>query len=164
MHTLVFVDRKGYRSGIEKIVGDASNNYSKVCYISFNDPYHIVIEMLKTVKVDTGKFIVIDASSNVKETKVISKTTYVTNIDSLFNVYLFLGNLIKKESINAILLDSISILIYKHNPELLKKMLSNLLLEVGAVGCDSFVLALKEHTNHELLRHLNPFISRNLIL
>jgi hypothetical protein len=164
MHSLVLINREEYRSGVEKIAVDASNNYGRVCYISFNDPHHIVIEMLKNIEADENKFIVIDASKNVKEIQAINKTTYVLNTTDLFDVYLFLRDLIKKEGINAILLDSISALIYRHNQLPLKEMLSNLLLDIGTLGCDSFALALKEHTNHEVLRHLNPLISRNMVL
>ena len=91
--------------------------------------------MLKNVKADANKFIVIDASTDVKEIKSINRTTYVVNTSDLFNVYLFLRNLINKEEINAILLDSISALIYKHDQPPLKEMMSNLLLEVGSFGC-----------------------------
>jgi len=164
MHTLVYIDKNQYKAGIEKIVSDTSNNYKKVCYISFSDPHNIVVEMLENINVNTSKFIVIDASTNVKTVQAISKTIFLINLDSLFEVYTFLTNLIKKEGVNAIILDSISILIFKHGKLHLKEMLSKLLLGVGASGCDTFNMAYKQHMNHEIIRHLSPFIGRSLVL
>ena len=82
------MDEEGYRESAEKIIVDTSNIYGKICYISFNNPHHIVVEMLKNVKVDSNKFIVIDASTDAKEVKAINKTTYIVNTSDLFDVYL----------------------------------------------------------------------------
>lgn len=105
----------------------------------------------------------IDASGQVKKQE-ISNITYIVNTPDLFNIYLLIRNLIKGEEINAVLIDSISALIYKHDQLPLKEMLTNLLLEIGAFRCDSLVLAFKEHEDHEVLRHLSPFIGRSTFL
>ena len=52
-------------------------------------------------KVDINKFIVVDASKDVEEIQVVDERTFIINIPTLFNVYLFLRGLIQKENINA---------------------------------------------------------------
>ncbi len=66
--------------------------------------------------------------------------------------------------IGVVLLDSISALIYKHADLPLKEMLTNLLLEVGTFGCDSYVMAFREHDGHEVIKQLSPFIARTEFL
>ncbi len=160
MHSLIFFDKDKYKQSVEKIISSNLDNYNKLCYISFNDPHHIIIKMLKNINADTEKFIVVDASRNVDNLKAINNVAYIMNVNQLFDVYLFLRNLIKKEKIEAIFIDSISALIYKHNQLPLKEMLTTLLLEIGSFNCDSLFLAFKEHTNHEVLNHINGFIGR----
>ena len=163
MHTIVIVERENYRNSMENIASRTAQKYEKTCYISFSDPYHIVIEMLQNANVDE-KFIVVDATGNVKEITNPHKTAYVLPIEHLFDVYLFLKNLIIDENIKVLLVDSLSALIYKHNQLPLKQMLTNLLLEVGTLRCDSRLVVLKEHLNHEVITHLNPLIGNSIVM
>src|SRR3989344_8772278 len=111
MHTLVFVNPLEFKEHMHAIVADLSSKHNRPCYISFNDPYHIIIKMLENANVSHEKFIVVDASTDITER--ISEKTYVLTINDLFNVYLFLKNLIIDERIDTILLDSLSALIVK---------------------------------------------------
>ena len=164
MHTLVVMGRDNYRDNMQKIVADAAEKYEKACYVSFSDPYHVVVEMMQNANVSEEKFIIIDASGNVKEIMPIGKTKYVVPLKDLFNVYLFLRNLIKDEEIGMLLLDSVSALIYNYNELPLKEMLTDLLLEVGAFRCNSSIVVLDVHMNHEVIEHINPLIGERLIL
>ena len=156
--------KSGYRTNMEKLVIDAANKYDKACYISFSDPYHIVVEMLENAKVGQEKFIIIDASTDAKESQTISRTTYIVPVKDLFKVYLFLRNLIKEEGIQMMLLDSISALIYKYSELPLEQMLTDLLLEIGAFRCNSSIVVFDEHANHNVVTHLNPFIAKSVYL
>jgi len=161
MHTLVIANEFEYRNIVERIVSETSNNYQKSCYISIKEPYQIIIRMLSGIdKVDLNKFIVVDASKDAEKIQKIDERTFIINVPTLFNVYLFLRNLIQKENVNAILLDSVSALILKHPKLPLKDMLTNLLLEVGTFKCDSVIFANKEHSEHEVVKHLEPFIAK----
>ena len=163
MHTLVLMGKEDYREHMSWLVSDTSKNHSKSCYISFNDPYHIIIQLLDEANAHHN-FIVVDATTTIREVQSIDSKTYVLPIDSLFDVYLFLKNLIVDESISMLLVDSVSTLIEKHNQLPLKDMLTNLLLEVGALRCSTSLVAFKEHAGHEVIQHLNPLIARNMIL
>jgi hypothetical protein len=165
MHTLVIANEVEYINIVKRITTETSKNYQKSCYISIKDPHHIIIRMLNDIdEVDMNKFIVVDASKDVEEIQAIDKRTFVVNIPTLFNVYLFLRDLIQKENINAILLDSVSALIDKHPKLPLKDMLTNLLLEVGTFKCDSVVFANNSHKEHEVIKHIEPFIAKTMVL
>ena len=164
MHTLVVMSKNSYRENMENLVLASSRKYEKACYISFSDPYHIVVKMLENVKVEQEKFIVVDVSGSAKERQTVNKTTYVLPTSDLFNLYLFMRNVIIEEGVKMLLLDSISALIYKHNDLNLKGMLTNLLLEVGTHKCDSSIVVFDEHQQHEVIDHLSPFIGRNVML
>src|SRR3989344_2345987 len=148
MHTLIVTTQSTYRSTMEKLVVDTANKYEKAGYISFSDPYHIVVNMLQNANVGKEKFIIIDASGDVKNSQIISKTAYVVPLKDLFKVYLFLRNLIKDESVEMLLLDSLSALIYRHGELPLKRMLTDLLLEVGTFRCNTSIVVFNEHANH----------------
>ena len=163
MHTLIFTGKDDYRDNMEIIVSQAAEHYDRACYVSFNDPYHIIVEMLQNLNAHE-KFIVIDASGNAKEIQNPNKTTYILPINDLFDVYLFLRNLIIQESVKMLLIDSISALIIKHEYLPLKEMLTDLLLEVGKLRCESRLIVFKEHANHEVISHLNPLIGNNIFL
>ena len=164
MHTLISISKSEHRENMEKIVVDAADKYNKACYISFNDPYSIVVQMLDNMNVGQDKFIIIDVSGDVKEYRAVNKTTHIVPIKSLFNVYLFMRDLIKDEGIDLLLIDSLSVLIYRYNDLPLKQMLTDLLLEVGAFRCDSSIVVFNEHLNHEVIEHLDPLIGKRLIL
>ena len=155
------MNKSEYRANMEKLVVDSANKYKKACYISFSDPYHIVIELLQNANIGEEKFIVIEASGEVKESKAISKTTYIVPVKDLFKVYLFLRNLIQDEGIEILLLDSISALIYRYSELPLKQMLTDLLLDVGTFRCNSSIVVFNEHANHEVITHLNPLIGKS---
>lgn len=158
------MNKSRYRSNMEQLVADSANTYDKACYISFNDPYHLIVETLENANVEQEKFIIIDASGNVKEYQAVNKTTHVLPIKDLFKVYLFLRNLIKDEGIEMLLFDSLSALIHKHSELPLKQMLTDLLLEVGAFRCNSTIIVLDEHANHDVVTHLAPFIGKNVVM
>lgn len=164
MHTLVVMERDEYRDNMGKLLTNTANEYERACYISFNDPYHVVIEMIQNANVNEDKFIIIDASGSIKNARNVDKRTYVLPVQDLFNVYLFLRGLIKDEKIKAIILDSVSALIYKYNELPLKEMLTELLLEIGTFKCDTSVVVFNEHHKHEVVTHLSPLIGRSLVL
>lgn len=164
MHSLVFLDKEDYRKGVEKVVTDTSGRYKKTCYITFNDSQNIVIKMLEETNIDTGRFVVVDASNKTKDTEDLRNKSYVVDTADLFNVYMFMRNLIVDEKIDAVIIDSVSALIIKHKNMPLKKMITNLLLEIGSFKCDSMVLAFKNHYEHEVLQHIEPLISKNVMM
>src|SRR3989344_2043241 len=114
MHTLVFMNKDSYKDNISFLAAQLSENHDKSCYISFNDPYHIVIDILQGANVHE-KYIIVDATSGAKEVRTINENTYVVSLDSLFDVYVFLSNVIKQENISMLLFDSLSALIDKHS-------------------------------------------------
>ena len=71
MHTLVIMSQPSYKENMENLVIVAAEKYDKACYISFSDPYHLIVEMLENVKVEQEKFIVIDISGHEKERRTI---------------------------------------------------------------------------------------------
>ena len=164
MHTLIVVGKSDYRINMEKLVKDAANRYDKACYMSFGDPYHIIIQLLDNAKVHHDRFIIIDASGTDNDTKVVSESTYIIPVKDLFKTYLFLRNIIQEQSIQMLLLDSLSALIDKHNELPLKHMLTNLLLEVGSFRCNSSIVVFDEHAQHEVVSHLGPFIAKTVFL
>jgi hypothetical protein len=165
MHTLVIANPIGYKGIVEKIVTQTSDKYDKACYISIKDSHQIIIKMIDDMRhVDSTKFIVIDASKDVGEVKAIDEKTFLISIPTLFNVYLFLKDLIQTENVNALILDSVSHLINRHPTLPLKDMLTNLLLEVGSLRCDSVIFANAEHKDHEVVRNLDPFIAKTIVL
>ena len=160
MHTLVFMDRANYKEGVGRLTKEAAQKYDSACYISFMDPYHIIFELLQTTGTDE-KFIVVDASTDSKQSKIINEKTYVLPITSIFDFYLFLGKLISEKKIGVLLLDSVSSLIERHSYLPLKQMLTNMLLQAGSMRCSSLIVAFREHEEHEVVKHLDPFIARN---
>ncbi|MBS3131117.1 hypothetical protein J4212_01675 [Candidatus Woesearchaeota archaeon] len=164
MNSIFFVDEERYRQGVEKIVSDAHEQYEKICYISFNDPHHIVVKMLTQVLPDSEKFIVVDASKTRKDVHEVEKGTFLVDTANIFNVYVFLKDLIMKEEVDALFLDSASALIVKHNHLPLKEMMETMLLDVGAHGCDTMTLAFKEHSGHEVLQHISTLMGRSMFI
>ncbi len=162
MHTLIVMNRANYRENMEDLVSVSARRYAKACYISVNDPYHIVVQTMERANVSADKFIIVDASENVKENQMIGKTTYTIPVTDLFGVYLFLRNLITNEKVEHLLLDSISALIEKHPRLPLKDMLSNLLLEIGALRCSSSIVVFDDHKGHEVTTNLEPFIASTI--
>jgi hypothetical protein len=161
MHTLIFMGKESYKDNITFLAAQLAEKHSKACYISFNDPYHIVIDILQDANVH-HKYIVVDASSGTKDVHAVNSNTYVVSVDSLFDVYVFLSNVIKQESVSMLLVDSLSSLIDKHSTLPLKEMMTNLLLQVGAMKCSTNIIAFNHHLNHEVVSHLNPLIAGNL--
>ena len=167
MHTLVVTNKVNYKDHMELLVDEVSNNYEKACYISFTDPYHIVIEMLENANIHENKFVVVDATSPVEkllQLEAKKRTTYVFPVNSLFNMYMFLRGVIIENEVKMMLIDSVSALIEKHNEINLKGMLTNLLLEIGTRKCDSSIVVFNEHIEHEVVKHLEPFIAKNRVL
>jgi len=43
-------------------------------------------------------------------------------------------------------------------------MLTDLLLDVGTFRCNSSIIVFNEHTNHEVITHLEPFIGKSVFM
>ena len=164
MHTIIIMKPDGYRENVESIVVNVAKKFERACYISFSDPYHAVIQLIDSVNVRREKFIVIEANGEIKEMQTVNKYAYVVPIQDLFRVYMLLRGLIKAEHVEHIVLDNLSSLILKHYELPLKEMLTNLLLEVGAFGCQSTLLVFQMHEGHEVLNHLKPLIGQKMYL
>ena len=163
MHTILLTDKELHSDAREKFIVESVSSYNRTCYVSIDDPYHIVVEILKKANVETEKFIIIDASGNIKEPESISRETYVLPAADLFEIHLILKNLIKDEKIELLFLDSLSALIDNYEGLPLKETLTNILLEIGSLRCSSILVVFNYHANHEVVSHLSPMIGRRHI-
>jgi len=157
MHQLVILQGSQYETAVAALVREADKRYDTVCYISFRDAYHIVVEMLKQNVADEENYVIVDASETIRG-RGSSSRTHIIPVEDLFKVYLFLRSLIKDENIDYVIVDSLSALIEKHSNLPLKEMLTDLLLEFGRANCDSSLVILPHHKTHEVIGHLQPMI------
>jgi|GEM_PF-6274745 len=164
MNTLLIMSAKDPVPYMMAMVRSATRQYKKACYISFNDTYNVILDMLGKTVPGVNMFVVIDSSPNTKEKQTINKMTYVIPITELFNVYLFLRQLIIEEGIQYLLIDSLSALIKNHADLPLKEMMTTLLLEVGKLGCDSTIAVSQEDEFHDVVKHLAPLIKKQIYL
>ena len=164
MHTCLVMNKYNYKTNIRRLAIDTSIANEKSCYISLKDPYHIVVEMLENADIEDQKFVVIEANGEAREIENINSRTYVLPIESLFNVYVFLRDLIKTEGIKHVIFDSLSALIENHPDFQLKDMMTNLMLEVGALKCSTSIIVLDNHSGHEVVSHLSPLFAKNIYM
>ena len=163
MHTLIVTDIFNYRQNVQRLVNEISKSSEKSCYISFNDPYNIIVELIK--EADPHKsFIVLDASQPAKFVHEVNKETYVLPLEHIFSTYLFLRNLVMQQGVSMVLIDSLSALINKHPDLPLQRMLSDLLLEIGTMKCSSSLIVLKDHAEHNVVSHIMPMVGRNIYM
>jgi len=165
MHTLYNLHPASYQENIRNLVVKMAQQYNKTCYISFNDPFNIVVRFLETIPaLPQEKFIVVDASSNLHAKKAIDMRTYTVPVHDIFRVYLFLRDIVANEKVNHLFLDSLSALIHKF-PELpLQRSMTDFMLEVGSWKCDTSMVLFREHEQHPLPQSLAPFLSRNIVM
>ncbi|HLG24037.1 MAG TPA: hypothetical protein VI564_03870 [Candidatus Nanoarchaeia archaeon] len=164
MHTCIIMNKSGYRTNIRKLAVDTAQANEKSCYISLKDPYNIVIEMLERAEIEEEKFVVVEANDEASEIENINSRTYVLPIEGLFNVYLFFRDLIKTEGINHVIFDSLSVLIDNHSNLPVKSMMTNLMLEIGALKCSTSIVVLDNHANHDVVGHLSPLFAKNIYM
>ena len=164
MHTIVLMNRADYRKNVQKLVSELAGKYDKACYISFTNPYEIIVELLQSADVEDGKFIVIESNDGIEESQTVSSTAYLVPIRDLFEVYLLVRNLIKNDGVKHILIDSLSALISEYKGLPVKENITNLLLEVGTFRCNSSLIVFNEHQEHEVVQHLRPLIGENVRL
>ncbi len=164
MNTLYFINEAEYRQGIQKILANSFASYGKVCYVSLRDPHHVILEMIKQVTDDEQRFILVDATNNIIELPPPGKSTYVLPTNSLFEMYRFIIDVVIKENISALLLDSVSALINSYEPIELKKVLADTLLEAGKYGCDVVLVAQHTHASHSVITHLDPLVAGNFLM
>ncbi len=165
MHTLFYVNKALYTETIRGLIKDAAHEYDKTCYISFNDPFNIVVRFFETIHgLDLDKFIIVDSSGKEVSKKSINMQTYVVPIHDVFRTYLFLRDIIREQNVQHIFIDSLSALIHRFSDMPLKRMISDLLLEVGQYKCDTSMVVFHEHLDHDIVQGLSPFIGKNVRL
>jgi hypothetical protein len=164
MNTLLIMSNKDSMPYMMAMVRSAMRQYEKSCYISFNETYNVILDMLGRTVPGVNMFVVIDASPKSKKKQTISQQVYVIPITELFNVYLFLRQLIIDEGIQYLLIDSLSALIRYHPDLPLKEMMINLILEIGKLGCDSTIAVEQKDEFHEVVKQLMPLIKKQIYL
>jgi hypothetical protein len=164
MHTLIIMSGTDTKPYMMAMVRSAARQYSKACYISFNDTYDVVLDMLGKAVPGVNMFVVIDSSPGTKEAQTISKQAYLVPITELFNVYLFLRKLIMEEHIQYLLIDSISALIRNHPDLPLKEMMTSLLLEIGKFECDTTIAVEAKDEMHDVVKSLMPLFRKQLYM
>lgn len=165
MHTLIHVDRTDYVQAVESILRVADRDSQNACFISFNSPYNVVVNFLGGLdNLDAEKFVVIDASNTLNNRKKIDHKTYTLPFNDLFKVYLFLREVIQNNQVDFALVDSISALIHKFSDFPLKRMMSDLLLEMGTQKCKTSLMVFKEHSNHDIVKSIAPLVGHNISL
>ena len=163
MHTLHTVNRAFYSNVVNSLVSDASDKYQRICYISFNDPFNVVVNFLeKSRNADESKFIVVDASTQQNQNEAINEGTYTIPTQDIFRTYMLLRELIMDHGVDLLLMDSISALIKKFHNFPLQRMITDLYLEVGGYRCDTQSIIFDEHTDHDITHALRPFVSKNV--
>ena len=160
MHTLIVTNKVNYRYHVQMLVNEAAGNYEKACYVSFTNPFEVIVEMIDNANVEQNKFIVIEANGEVVNTTAVTNRIYIMPIRDLFEVYMMVRNLIKNEGVEHVLIDSLSTLISKYGNLPLKETITNLLLEIGTFRCGTSIILFNEHQEHEVVDHLKPLIGR----
>ena len=163
MNTFVLTSGNDQWYHLRPLLQDAATKYARSAYISFDDPFQLVIGLLEFSAIGKEKFVVIDSTQRTGDVRTMNETTYVIPVHDLFNVYMHLRSIIEREGIQFLLLDSLSTLIEKHQELPIKEMCTDLLLEVGRMGCDTSIVVFHRHAEHEVVNHLQSLISRQTV-
>ena len=166
---LVLLSEKQYEEKLEELVKSVEKNNAKICYVCLSKPYEDVVEALKRLKMNIGKFFFIDVlSSHYKTHKSAENCIFVkeegSKLDSIKNA---ISRAISEKNCGMIIFDTISsLLVYEQTHDILK-FTHELTTEEKQQNINKVFIILKEQGNLKgysegLINDLKMFANKSI--
>ena len=111
-----------YEEMLVRVACNMSENYNKILYISINKPYEKLVSKFKQNNININKFYFIDCiTRTAKDVRTTENCYFVSSPRALDEIQRVIINVLKKEKIEAVLIDSpSSLLMYYEHMDVLK--------------------------------------------
>lgn len=156
--TVVVCKKENPADVLVKLCESMKKKYKKICVVTINKPYSLLIKKFNERKVDYSKFYFIDCVSASMMEQIPSKQcTYISSPKALTELAINLNNLPK--DVDLVILDNFSSLVFYNDPFLSLRFMNSVTSKFRKNSLNSICLVVGE-TKPEVLTDLSLFADK----
>lgn len=148
------------------ILGSASKDYGKVCYVSFSKPYSSFSDYFKFNKISPSDFFIIDCitKSVIGETKDVENCAFVSSQTAFGEVFDTLRDALQNKKIDILLFDSLSSMLVYEKELFVTRFLHKLVAMTKGLNCKSVFIVLKSDVETDAVENMGMFVDQTINL
>ncbi|MBN2126845.1 MAG: hypothetical protein JW703_00460 [Candidatus Diapherotrites archaeon] len=159
-HLILIVPNQRYGESIIEFVKKIERKYSKICYITLNDPYAQLEKSFEENHIAIEKFFFIDAISRVLK---VQKQNYnncimVSAPNSLIELSLAVSEVIEKHKPDVFILDSLSTLLIYENNNAITRFIHSILVKIETSDAEFLMTVLYSDEKNNAVEELGMFV------
>lgn len=159
---------QNYNRRILDTIVKISKKPKKLVYITFNKTANVVIQMLKSKNIETKKFFFIDSvtlnSSSKKSKKELPNVSSIGPLESIDSTTFLLDkikNLVLKEGVDTIILDSVSSMFIYLDEDYILAWLEDLISFSDENNVNLFLFVLEDDANKKTIKQLEMRLNKS---
>lgn len=148
------------------IIRNAAKNYKKICYVSFNKPYHYFLEYLKVKKIDPNKFFIIDCitKSVVGRPKKAKNCVFVSSPSAFAEVNDVIRKTLQEKKFDFLIFDSLSSVLIYEKELFVTRFLHTLVAMIKGINCKAVFIILKKDVDKDVVHNLGMLTDKTIYL
>ncbi len=143
---LVSCSNDRYHEAVIEISRLCSSRNQKTCFVGFVRPCLTTISELKNAKIQTGKFVFIDAISGLEETLIAEDSVciFTPSPQELTKLAVAIFSALEKYKFSSLILDSLNILFVFSSHSLSLRFLQSIVTKLRAVDVQTILISVKD--------------------
>ncbi len=165
-HLILVVPNQKYGESLIEFDKKIEKKYSKICYITLNEPFKQLEKTFEENNIELDKFFFIDGITRALKTQKqqFNKCIMVSSPNSLIELSLAVSKVIKKYKPEVFILDSVSTLLIYEDNATVTKFMHSILSKIEASGADFLMTVLYSDEKNSAVEELEMFVDEILTI
>jgi len=160
---VAILSNQNYNDTLLEIAKSVSGN-KITCYVGLNKPYSTTNDNLKAAKVNTSKFLFVDAITKGAGRKTTDNVIFVSSPRALTELNISINKILETGKVGNLVFDSLSTLLIYEKPLTVVKFVHSLTAKLRALNLSTVFIVLKDDVTPDLLKNLYMFADKVLDL
>jgi KaiC/GvpD/RAD55 family RecA-like ATPase len=156
------ISDKQYASKMKELVSSLSSDYKRICYVSVNKPYSVVLESIKKYGADPKKFFFVDCTEKQEGGEKGGQVVFVSSPKALTEMSITISKVLELGKIEVLVFDSLSTLLMYEEPSTVVKFVHSLISTLRAKKAAGILVCLEGGKNAELTKDISMFADSTL--
>ena len=163
---LVLLTEKQYGEKLKDLVKSIEKKHAKICYVCLSKPYSDVVNYLKDLHLDIGKFQFVDVlTSHYKKPSKVDNCIFIEDPNKLIAIRVAISKSITQKKCSVVIFDTISSLLMYEQSHDIVKFTHQLTIEQKNQDINKVFIVLKEgdivgEYSEPLIKDLQMFTDR----
>ena len=161
---VIFISEQNYTKKLIGIVKKLICSFPKICYITINQPYVSIVELLEKNGIKTENIFFIDPITPEREQRPHKNCIFVSSPAALTELGVSITTLLYTKKFDCFILDSLNtLMVYNKEWEVLR-FLHTFVTKLKTKNCMAIITCLEAEKESEVVKNLAMFIDKFLFI